>query len=63
MTLDKFNELIDDALVEVGHGMIVNASGFRGAELEHHLGESFDLLIELERGTRKVAAQKFGPTP
>lgn len=60
MTLDKFNAIIDDALAEVAHGQIVNASGYLGHALEEHLRESFEILIELERGARQIAAELFG---
>ena len=64
MTLEKFNEIIDDALVEVAHGMIVNASGGTGSALDRHLRESFEMLIDLERGARKIARELFGnPKP
>ena len=59
MTLEKFNEIIDGALEEIAHGMIVNASGNKGEELKRQLRSEFDFLIELGAAARTVAAEKF----
>lgn len=59
MKLDDFNSIIHDALAEVAHGQIVNASGYKGAQLEAHLRASFEELVALEEATRKIAAEKF----
>jgi hypothetical protein len=60
MKLEDLNEVIHGALIEVAHGQIVNASGYKGAQLDAHLRSSFDELIALEAAARKVAAEKFG---
>ena len=63
MTLEKLNEIIDGAMQEIAHGMIVNASGMKGNQLEKQLAADFDLLVELDETARKVAAKKFPETP
>ncbi len=59
MTLEKFNQIIDGALEEIAHGMIVNASGNKGEVLKKQLRNEFDFLIELDSVSRAVAAEKF----
>ena len=59
MTLDKLNEIIDGAMEEIAHGMIVNASGNKGDALKKQLRGEFDFLIELDIAARAVAAEKF----
>ena len=59
MTLDKFNEIIDGAMEEIVHGMIVNASGQRGDALKRQLRAEFEFLFDLESAAREVGAEKF----
>lgn len=59
MNLAKLNEIIDGAIEEVAHGMIVNASGECGEPLRKQLRASFDLLIDLDAAARAVAKEKF----
>ena len=58
-TLEEMNEIIKSALTDVASGMIKNASGFTGSELEKHLRDSFDMLVELGRSAKKIASEKF----
>ena len=58
-TLEEMNGIIKAALADIASGMIKNASGFTGAELDKHLRDSFDMLKELGDRSKKIAAEKF----
>lgn len=62
MTLEKWNEVIDGAIEEIAHGMIVNASGNLGEALKKQLRNEFVFLDQLEAAARAVAAERCGST-
>jgi hypothetical protein len=58
-TLDEMNDILKAGLTTIAAGMIINASGYKGDELDSHLRASFDDLVALGNAVKKIAAEKF----
>lgn len=62
MTLDDLNKIINDALVDVVHGQLVNATTLEGDDQRKRLRADFRMIISLDAAAKKVAAELFPPT-
>ena len=63
MTVDEYDQILKEALVNLHAGQLLNATALKGSAQEKQLAADFDLLVALQASARKIAASKLKALP